>query len=175
MEVERVLNEAETMQYSLSLELAEQTKIATLLQTTLQQETQLRIHLQEQLDKSSLKNSDELTSKLAALQQTFCAKVSHLENSLMDRSQQVAVLHEDIETREKENEDLRQQMAMDFKEQVRLQKQKQKENMKAIIIGSARQSSRTSFTASDGSLDAGAQQYMVQSASANEIIRKVQK
>lgn len=31
MEVERVLNEAETMQYSLSLELAEQTKIATLL------------------------------------------------------------------------------------------------------------------------------------------------
>lgn len=81
-------------------------------------------------------------------------KVAHFENSLMDKSLQVTVLSEDHQSKDTEIAELKQKISehlqeqMNMQEQIRATKQKQRENVRAIMS----RSSRTSFS-SEGSAD----------------------
>jgi chromosome segregation ATPase len=93
-----------------------------------------------------------LKEQIAELKKDHSIKVTHFEKSLMDKLLQVTVLSEDhqskdteiAELRQKLNEHLQEQMSM--QEQIRATKQKQRENVRAIMS----RSSRTSFS-SEGS------------------------
>ncbi len=100
--------------------------------------------------KQSEMDTYNLREQLTEIKKEHQTKVTHFENSLMDKSMQVTVLSEDhqskdieiSELKQKLNEHLQEQMHM--QESIRIQKQKQKENVRAIMSGA--RSSRQSFS-----------------------------